>query len=256
MRLIILCEDRYGADILPKFLAPYLIGFQHVEAISFKGCGNVVNEMADEATYWLTQDSANVVLGLIDLKACPLKPPRAVRDSDNPTIATRDWVAHYFTNDIAESLRPRFLMCPTVMELETWLLADLANLPVRGIQRLDRPHAPESIKDPTADLKRHIEQASDRKKTYTKAESVKYFVSEGLAERVYADNCPSFVWMIDRLREVQGLKPKPDPQPTWSWGADPCDTVVDEFNRMLEVAQTDADLEACLSLEREHPDCF
>lgn len=77
---------------------------------------------------------------------------------------------------------------PVVIEIETWLLADLA---ARNPNMKSKYPTPETVKNPEEILK----DTED----YTKGERAKSFFKVADAQRVYQDNCPHFVLLADWL---------------------------------------------------------
>lgn|GEM_PF-2518161 len=258
MRLHILCEDEYGESILPTFLETFTTGFTKVSAESFKGSGNLVRDLIEksEILFKGDKDKDLYVLAMVDVKEFPIRPPKSVWDSENPLSAMQTWITRYFVERIPSEFSQRFIMHPTLMELETWILADIQSLAGHlGVKKdvLERSHSPESIDDPTIILKKVIERFLPRK-TYVKSQSPSLFKKIS-AQNVYDDNCPAFVRLVDELLVIQGLKAE-TPKPDYVFRIDEspdCARLRQEIEARLEaVVDDDAELEEIMRLEAQY----
>ncbi|MFN3492115.1 MAG: DUF4276 family protein [Anaerolineales bacterium] len=157
MHLYLFCEDLYGKQILPKFLAPFTTKFTKVEVKTSRGVDNLIKDVVDEAIYTLETNPDAYVFILADVKGFPeIHFPKSVYQAENPNLAKYHAIIKQFRKNVAEAFHSRFFVHPTMMELETWILADIQNLAgYLGVKKdvLERPHSPESIVVPTRTLK-------------------------------------------------------------------------------------------------------
>lgn len=193
--LLILCEGDLENAVIKQFLQIYWSQrFSHCEVVNYGGAGNLKTKFASDAFHELTADPQASVLCLIDL----YEEPFAVYDKAkmSPTegfIALRE----VLLARMPAKFHPRFGAFPVVMEPETWLLAD-STLQSGKIGK--RYSEPENIDHPTAELERRLSR-------YKKLIDGTNLFARASAKRVYEDNCPHFIKLVDWL-----ITPPPPPQ--------------------------------------------
>ncbi|HEX3049492.1 MAG TPA: DUF4276 family protein, partial [Aggregatilineaceae bacterium] len=202
MRLVILCEGDTEERVLKDFLAPYCTKFgKNVHVISSKGAGNLKNEFQTIAELELRQDRETFVFCLIDVLNAPFSFPKEVMNSTEPYEARYDYIRRYMQELIGEELRSRFFAFPVLMELETWLLADIEALKdyfsPPPSESLRRPPNPESVINPSEELGHWMWRFRNMK--YKKTLHGPKLFKLASAKRVYEDNCPHFIQMINEL---------------------------------------------------------
>ncbi len=258
MHLHIFCEDFYGKQILPKFLAPFTKKFNSVQAVTYRGVDNLIQDVTDDASFTLKQDSTAYVFILVDVKGFPEGYfPKEIYRTETPNQAKYQWIVQHFYKAVDHALKPRCFVHPTMMELETWILADIQGLaPYLRVknEKLKRLHAPESDDDPTKTLQT-LTRSVNPPKFYTKASSALVFNYIN-AQNVYDDNCPSFVRLVDDLLKIQGLKPVVAYQPSGNLPPDDdpeCKRLREEMEARLEaLTDDDGELEALIRLDAEY----
>lgn len=259
MHLYLFCEDLYGKQILPKFLAPFTTKFTRIEVKTYRGVDNLIKDMGDDVVYTLKSDPAAYIFILVDVKGFPeIHFPKSVYQAEKPSLAKYHTIIQQFRSDIAEAFHPRFFVHPTMMELETWILADIqalaSYLRVKP-DRLTRPFAPEDDVNPTQTLQNLIKTLNSQR-SYQKSLSELFFKHLS-AQRVYDDNCPAFVRLVDDLLYIQGLKPAaPTPDyPTWPTESPECERLRQEIEARVEALPndaTDAELDEIMTLEKRY----
>jgi hypothetical protein len=204
MRLVILCEGDTEKRVLKDFLAPYVHGFQRVTISNMAGSSRLVQEFKGRAELELQDDPEAVVFCLIDLLEAPFAFPRAVEQDADPQNARCTYIQRYMRKQIAPALRNRFHVFPVVMELETWLLADVEAL--RSYFRTNDiagQTAPERVQQPAAELKSLHHRFG--KGDYVKTIDGQALFNHASAERVYNDQCPHFEELVNALLQLQGI---------------------------------------------------
>ncbi len=211
MRLVILCEGPTEKRVLKSFLAPYCTKLESVRAISSEGSGNLKQEFKFRAESVLEEDQESIVFCLIDLLEAPFKFSKEIRHDPDPYLAQYAYIQRFMKEQITEPLRSRFYAFPVVMELETWLLADIQALHnYFGSTSIKPWTTPETVLKPADELGRLM--WTIRKTKYRKTLHGQAIFGKADAERVYKDACPHFVLMIDQLLWLQGLKTDQPPQ--------------------------------------------
>jgi hypothetical protein len=212
MRLVIFCEGDTEEKVLKKgfgFWDEYLMGFSPVKIINFRGSGNFKADFIYQAPLEL-DDPETIVFGLIDLFHSPFKQyPPALENAVDPYKAEAYFIKRHFEDQITPELRDRCFVFPVVMEIETWLLADTEVMKVLG---RTAHTSPEDVEKPVEFLKplwKNRYQAE-----YTKPNSSVDLFKKASAGRVYADNCPHFNAIINKLLELQG-QPAEKPVPSF-----------------------------------------
>ena len=180
MRLTILCEGDTEERVLKDFLQPYCTEFESVQVISSKGASKLKGEFKDIAELTLKSDEEAIVICLIDLYEAPFSYPKRVQESSDPLIAQYNYIKKYMEEKIAEPLQERFYAFPVVMELETWLLADVDNLNTFCRTQNIKPYPePETIEHPVKELK-------DLSRRYRNREYSKVIDGQELFKRIDA----------------------------------------------------------------------
>lgn len=213
--LTILCEGETEERVLKDFLKPYCAGFDGVRVVTTGGANKLKSAFKDLAEMTLEADTDAVIFCLIDVYQAPFSPyPKPVEEHPNPPLARYSYIQRYMQEKIAPSLRERFFAFPVLMEIETWLLADVDALndyfspPAQ--QRLKARSTPESVEHPAEELKRLMLRF--KKREYRKTKDGQLLFRRASAKRVYDDECPHFEAMINKLLELQGWSPeKPTP---------------------------------------------
>lgn len=208
-KLIIIGEGKTEYKVLKPFLAPYCTNFAKIEMLGRpdepRGSGRILTNISDIVKLALLDESA-VVFCLIDLHNAPFEYPKSVWH-DPDTIQSRfDYIQNYFYIRIDKTLHDRFFPWVVVYEIETWLLADIEALrSYFGTKQIQPYPTPESIENPTDEIHKLMERYRDKGYKKNKAEYAKSLFDKASAERVYDDNCPYFVGLIDALQTVQGI---------------------------------------------------
>ncbi|MEQ8674628.1 MAG: DUF4276 family protein [Aggregatilineales bacterium] len=207
MRLVIICEGDTEEQVLKKFLEPFSLpepeGFgNNIELINTKGVGKLKNQFKKLAELEL-QNTDTYVLCLLDLYGAPYTYSNDVHQSDDPTHAKYMACKSIMESVIHAEFNERFFAFPVVHELETWILADIVSVKSYfQVSELTRYPAPESIENPAQELKTLLSRHRNRE--YKKWRDGRNLFDLIDANRVYDDNCPHFIALIDQLLALQG----------------------------------------------------
>lgn len=208
MRLVIFCEGDTEATVLKKgfgFLDEYVQRFSTVIIRNYRGSGNFKTSFVVDAKEELQNSPETFVFGLIDLLNSPINkfPPR-VENAADPYKAEAAFIKKYFEDQLDDESRTRCFVFPVVMEIETWLLADEEAMGILA----ESPHpVPEEVREPVQYMKSLWKKVRDS--GYVKPNSSVELFKRAKATRIYADNCPHFNAIIDKLRELQGEATEP-----------------------------------------------
>jgi Domain of unknown function (DUF4276) len=208
MRLMILCEGETEEAILKDFLAPYCKSFDKVEVINPGGNAKLIGQYKILTETAIRADPTTHVFCLIDMYKAPFNYPKTVHQSAEPFLEQYAYIKRYMEEKIAPQFRQQFFAFPIMMEIETWLLAD-----VEGLNNYFTPSqtevltsypSPESIAHPAQELER-VWRRFKNIEYGKKLRHGKTLFKHVLAKRVYEDNCPHFEAIINQLLELQGL---------------------------------------------------
>lgn len=205
MRLTILCEGDTEERVLKYFLQPYCGEFESIQVISSKGASKLEREFPNITELTLRSDEEAIVICLIDLYEAPFEPPKHVLESYNPLIAHYSYIKKYMEEKIDSSLRDRFYAFPVVMEIETWLFADVSvlNSFFRTTDILAYT-APETLNHPAKQLNDYSRRYRNRE--YSKVIDGQALFNRIEAKTVFEDNCPHFNLIINQLLHLQNLE--------------------------------------------------
>lgn len=215
MRLVILCEGYTEEAILKDFLAPYCTRFDEVKIINAKGSSNLIGGYKTLAETEIQARSDVIVFCLIDVYKAPFTYPKTVHQSAEPFLEQYAYIKQYMEEKIAPEFQENFFAFPVMMDIETWLLADVEGLndyfKPRQAQRLSVYSSPETVTHPAKEIEKIWHRFKNR--SYDKVLQGTRLFRRVQAERVYDDNCPHFEAIVNKLLKLQGLSvSKAEPQ--------------------------------------------
>lgn len=238
--LYIFCEGDTELAVLKNFLRMYWSQrFEDCEVVKFDGGGDLKAKFARDANQIFNAEPDSSILCLLDL----YEEPFGVYDKNQ---MSHEQGFHAVRQQLMAQIKPkhinRFGAFPVVMELETWLIAD-PNIQREITQSYDKP---EDIEHPAQELKAwrtHYNKRIDGKNLFNKV-SVK---------RVYEDNCPHFIKIIDWLQTEPEKTPPPD---TTEWNEHQAELLIkrDEATRKIEIALSQNDLEEAIRWDEARKD--
>ena len=188
--LYIFIEGDTEENVIKDFLKPFWEKrFSKCVVIRYKGSGRLKNNYARDAKKRLNNGDA--VLVLLDLKNDPFG---VWRDKTEDPAEAFVYLQQRLLDGIPGSMHSEYFGAfPVIVEVETWLLADLA---MQNPSVKHKYPAPETVPNPVEVLKKYRDY-----KHYAKGEQAVHFFKRANPLRIYADRCPHFVRLADWLSQ-------------------------------------------------------
>lgn len=184
--------------VLPNFfhrwLDPQLPRRVGIRAVKFQGVSNYLDDVAQKVAFYLDDDSADVVFGLIDLYGIPKE---RIDLSQHATVKDKvSQARRYIQNLVPTDYQNRFRQHFAVHETEAWLLADhnLWPLDVRSRIKKSKPEEVNFTSPPARFLK-------DILGSYDKVVSARNRFPK-LDPQVAIDRCPYLKLLAEDLLRV------------------------------------------------------